>query len=212
MAFESSGGQKFPYSYDQVFNGLLRVLPQQGFKIKEQDKNLGRLLVSSGMSLFSFGENIDISVEDVDGYSTRLELHSSLKVQGSRMAIFTGEGRNTKNINAIIFALNDYLKTQPRPQRPTVSAVPPSPAPASPQTDFGRWPTPTPPAQDVPDSTGVETLDHIDEGATDEESQPKELPLEACANCGRKIGRLETPHVWKGSIVCAQCRKVLETG
>jgi len=28
---------------------------------------------------------------------------------------------------------------------------------------------------------------------------------EACANCGEKIGKLETPHLWNDHIVCAGC-------
>jgi hypothetical protein len=31
-----------------------------------------------------------------------------------------------------------------------------------------------------------------------------------CANCGRAIGKLETPHVWKDAVVCGACRKILE--
>ena len=34
---------------------------------------------------------------------------------------------------------------------------------------------------------------------------------EVCANCGRMIGRLETPHLWQGRIVCSGCRQILET-
>jgi hypothetical protein len=131
MALESAGSQKFPYTYEQVFNGLLEALPLNGFKIKEQDKNLGRVMVASGMSAFSWGENIDISVEDIDGYSTRIEVHSALKVQ-QRGAMFTGEHRNSKNVNAIIFALNDYLKTQPKPQKPAPSQPQPPVASAAP--------------------------------------------------------------------------------
>jgi hypothetical protein len=32
---------------------------------------------------------------------------------------------------------------------------------------------------------------------------------DACANCGRVIGKLETPHVWRDNVVCAPCHKVL---
>jgi hypothetical protein len=39
---------------------------------------------------------------------------------------------------------------------------------------------------------------------------PANAGAETCANCGRTIGRLETPHVWQNAIVCAQCRKMLE--
>lgn len=33
--------------------------------------------------------------------------------------------------------------------------------------------------------------------------------LETCANCDRSIGKLETPHVYKGEIVCAACHEIL---
>lgn len=33
---------------------------------------------------------------------------------------------------------------------------------------------------------------------------------EICDNCGRRIGRLETPHLWHEKIVCGGCRKMLE--
>ncbi len=38
-----------------------------------------------------------------------------------------------------------------------------------------------------------------------------ERALETCGNCGRPIGKLETPMVWRGNVVCAGCRKILET-
>lgn len=65
--------------------------------------------------MFSFGENVSISVEAIDAYSTRIDIHSGLKVQGNRHAIISGEGRNSKNVSAIIGALNSYLKTQKKP-------------------------------------------------------------------------------------------------
>ena len=30
-----------------------------------------------------------------------------------------------------------------------------------------------------------------------------------CANCGRTIGKLETPYVWQNQVVCAECEKRL---
>ncbi len=32
---------------------------------------------------------------------------------------------------------------------------------------------------------------------------------EICANCGRQIGKLETPMVWKQDVVCQACHKLL---
>jgi len=33
--------------------------------------------------------------------------------------------------------------------------------------------------------------------------------VEECANCGRPIGRLETPHIFKNQVVCAACNERL---
>ena len=38
------------------------------------------------------------------------------------------------------------------------------------------------------------------------------VALEACENCGRKIGKLETPMVWQEQVVCRECHKVLRGG
>lgn len=32
-----------------------------------------------------------------------------------------------------------------------------------------------------------------------------ELPTETCENCGRVIGKLETPRAFDGHVVCAEC-------
>jgi hypothetical protein len=37
------------------------------------------------------------------------------------------------------------------------------------------------------------------------------MPTETCANCERIIGKLETPHLWKEHVVCAQCHAVLSS-
>ena len=37
------------------------------------------------------------------------------------------------------------------------------------------------------------------------------VATDKCENCGRSIGKLETPHVWQDHIVCADCIKRLET-
>lgn len=47
--------QTFPFSYDQVFDGLVRVLPASGMKIKSKDKVIGRITASTGMSPYVLG-------------------------------------------------------------------------------------------------------------------------------------------------------------
>ena len=122
MSFESGGGQRFPYSYDQVFSGLLVVLQRIEFTIKSHDKDIGRIECSSGMSLLSWGENISITVEEIDSDHTRVNIQSGLKVTG-RQAVITAEGRNAKNVSKIIAALSSYLKSPVA--YPDVDSVPP---------------------------------------------------------------------------------------
>lgn len=38
---------------------------------------------------------------------------------------------------------------------------------------------------------------------------PSPRSVEPCANCGMAIGALETPYVWKQSVVCATCHHKL---
>lgn len=36
--------------------------------------------------------------------------------------------------------------------------------------------------------------------------------METCSNCERKIGKLETPHLFKEQVVCAECAALLDGG
>lgn len=47
--------QKFPFPYDKVFDGLVAVIPDIGFSLKSQDRVIGRITASTGVSLFSWG-------------------------------------------------------------------------------------------------------------------------------------------------------------
>jgi hypothetical protein len=134
MATQTSTEQRFPYTYKQVFEGLLVILPRIKAKIRSHDIDIGRIECSAGMSAFSFGENISISVEEIDSVSARVRISSNSKVV-QRQALFSPEGKNQKNIAMIISTLSEYLKTQQKPQRiekglPTramTSATPPPP-------------------------------------------------------------------------------------
>ena len=42
--------QKFPFPYDNVFDGLMETLPKAGFTVKSSDKLIGRIfLVQDGL-------------------------------------------------------------------------------------------------------------------------------------------------------------------
>lgn len=110
MSFTSENtAQNFPFSYDEVYDGLVKVLRQQKFKIKNEDRVIGRVTASAGMSLFSWGENLSLSIQRVDEGNTILSIDSSLKFGGN----FTGGHRHRANFDKIIMALSKQLQSAP---------------------------------------------------------------------------------------------------
>jgi hypothetical protein len=107
MSFASQNTQqKFPFPYDDVFDGIIAVIPAIGLKLKSQDRVLGRITASAGVSVFSWGENLTIIIEKVDDKNTTVAIESSLKV-GLNVA---GAHRHAKNFNRIIEALSSHLQ------------------------------------------------------------------------------------------------------
>lgn len=98
--------QKFPFTYEAVFNGLLEVIPQTGMSLKSNDKVIGRITASAGMSLFSWGENLTIIVEKIEDNSTLVAIESALKMGAN----LTGAHRHQKNFEKIISSLSQYLQ------------------------------------------------------------------------------------------------------
>ena len=109
MSLSSQGTQqKFPFAYEDVFDGLLEVIPKTGFKLKSSDKLIGRISASTGWSLFSYGESITIVVEKIEDEKTLVGIESSSKV-GFNVA---GAHRHTKNFNKIIESLSTHLQSK----------------------------------------------------------------------------------------------------
>ncbi len=109
MSFASEGTQqKLPFPYDDVFDAVVAVIPTIGFKLKSQDRVIGRITASTGMSLFSWGENLTIVVEKVEDRSTLVAIGSALKVSIN----VTGRHRHAKNFNRLIEALSSHLQNR----------------------------------------------------------------------------------------------------
>ena len=107
MSFASTGTQqKFPFPYDAVFDGIISVIPQAGFKLKSQDKVIGRITASVGASLFSWGENLTIVIEKTGDNTTTVGIESSLKVGVN----LTGASRHAKNFDKLISGLSTHLQ------------------------------------------------------------------------------------------------------
>jgi hypothetical protein len=98
--------QRFPFSADVVFEHLLTVLPAQKFTMKESDRLIRRITAAARLSLFSWGENISVSVAEDGPAACRVTIDSGLKLGTS----WTGTHRNQKNIDTIIMALSKSLQ------------------------------------------------------------------------------------------------------
>jgi hypothetical protein len=119
MGFASQAtNQKFPFPYDYVFDGLVFVLPHVGMQIVKADKLIGRITAKTGMTLFSYGENVTLIVERIDAAATGVRIESSLKV-GFNVA---GADRHARNFEKIITALSTHL--QPMAQVNDAARVP----------------------------------------------------------------------------------------
>jgi hypothetical protein len=112
--------QFFPYAYDRVFDGLAAILGPAGFPIKSQDRVIGRITASAGMSGFSWGENVTIQIERRGEAVTDLLIQSNLKVGFN----VTATGKNAQNAERIIGALSNYLQGGARDVATSVPAAP----------------------------------------------------------------------------------------
>ena len=61
--------------YEIVWNATLQVVKASGLSLVNGDKVLGQILAQNGISAFSYGENVAIFVEEVNGnVQTRVEV------------------------------------------------------------------------------------------------------------------------------------------
>ena len=107
MASQSTQ-QKFPFPYDNVFDGVVAAIPGIGFSLKSQDRLIGRVTASTSASLFSWGENVTIIIEKIDERSTMVGIESTLKVGAN----FGGAHRHAKNFDGLIESVSSYLRTK----------------------------------------------------------------------------------------------------
>lgn len=133
----ASNSQKFPYSFADVFAAIEQTLQKNGYSIKMADQNIGRFEVRSGASLFSWGETLWITVEDIDGTSAIVSVTSSLTVAESRVRVTSAEGRNAKHITTIITGVSAYLREHSTPVK-TASQTRSAPTPPPPPTEQGN--------------------------------------------------------------------------
>ncbi len=112
--------QTFPFAYEQVFDGLIAILEPAGFAIRSQDRVIGRVLATTAMSGFSWGENVTIQVQRMSDKATDVLIQSNLKVGFN----LTATSKNAQNAERIIGALSNFLQTGGKNVAESVAAAP----------------------------------------------------------------------------------------
>ena len=98
--------QQFPFPQIVVFRAAQHMLPRAGMTITSSDEMLGRIWAKTGMSAFSWGENISLLIEAVDEKSCVMSLDSDLKVGIN----ITAAGKHRQNFQKIIYQVSQCLK------------------------------------------------------------------------------------------------------
>jgi len=89
---------EYPYNFEDVYNAVIEAISNiRGMRIEVADKINGFVMVETGMSLTSDGEDIKISLLENIPNRTRVEINSTLKTYS-----IMGRGKNKANIEKIM--------------------------------------------------------------------------------------------------------------
>ncbi|MEI7730521.1 MAG: hypothetical protein WCO56_13170 [Verrucomicrobiota bacterium] len=118
-AQNNAGEAEFPFDRQTVFDALIRAIALiEGMSVHSSDRLSGRVVIKTGMSLFSWGENIPIGLTESGPNRTMVRVSSAPKV-GSSITGFVDDGiivggdfdfgKNRKNIEKIFAELSREL-------------------------------------------------------------------------------------------------------
>ncbi|HEY7874640.1 MAG TPA: hypothetical protein VIG64_05915 [Actinomycetota bacterium] len=99
----SDGVVEFPKPRAEVFDAILRALPECNMKLKASDAATGHIEAVTSMSMASWGEKIKIDLADAGEGATEARITS-----GNRAQLITW-GRNKKNLEKIVERTNAQL-------------------------------------------------------------------------------------------------------
>jgi hypothetical protein len=110
---DHNGEAQFPYNKDDVFDAIVNAIPTiSGLTVHSVDKLSGRILAKAGVTLFSWGENIPISVTEVSYGRTKVSVTSTPKT-GLMFGGAMDMGKNRQNIENILSATSKILSSNP---------------------------------------------------------------------------------------------------
>lgn len=103
-----------PYNIDQTFSVLQQVvLELKGFKIERIDDVMKTFYLKAGISAFSWGENITVSLTSHFNGGTQISILSTPKT-GVMFGGAVDMGKNRKNITTLLNAISDELQKLPK--------------------------------------------------------------------------------------------------
>lgn len=112
---DHEGGITVDYSKEQVLTAIEMAIPgMNGMRLERVDRIAGHVVVKTGVSLFSWGENISLSVSEIAPRKTRISILSSPKT-GILLGGAFDMGKNRRNIENIIEVVSAVLSTQGAP-------------------------------------------------------------------------------------------------
>lgn len=98
------------YSYQDVFSATKHGLDKlDGFTVDRIDEKLGCFYLKAGVSLFSWGENITVTLVEMSDKRTQIAILSSPKT-GAMFGGAMDMGKNRKNIDAIFNCISHELE------------------------------------------------------------------------------------------------------
>ena len=99
------------YSQADVYSALKICISNiEGFSIDHTDDRLTTIHIKTNVSLFSWGENISVSVSSSQDGSSKITVLSTPKT-GMMFGGAMDMGKNRKNINLVMDALSEQLKS-----------------------------------------------------------------------------------------------------
>lgn len=106
---EDSAVATLPFAKDQVFDVTLHVAEKmKGFKVKNSDKVLGRINLSTGITATSWGEDIPVQLVEIEGSKTQISIISKSKTGILAGGMYTK--KNDQNVETLISNISNSLQ------------------------------------------------------------------------------------------------------
>lgn len=104
--FDSTNGVIVPYSMDKTFSAVLNIAKSsEDFKLNSIDNMNKIIYLKAGVSLISWGENIEISLKKAPNNATSIIINSQSKLGVSL-------GKNDENVRKLINSVHNELQKQ----------------------------------------------------------------------------------------------------